>query len=214
MKENFWKQTNGKFLLEREALNLSFIYYKEYRKYSRKYINTAKVKDSKYWQYFIKTIEMYGSKNEWNANKYIESVFYNNGKVFPAQLMRKDFWDNYVGEYRRGYVDKSKSIAYFLLSSYKKIEKWNKNKGNKVIDYENYIKSNLMMLDRMILDPYFLSISKSFKNYYFTLDMYEQYNIRSPDGLESNRRSVFTEKKILAKMKEILGDEFDGRSFL
>ena len=67
MKKNYWKEKGGKYLLEKEALNLAFKYFDIVKQKTNKHISKGKIKQSKYWKYFLNVIEKYGIKEEWDS---------------------------------------------------------------------------------------------------------------------------------------------------
>jgi len=212
MNSQYWKQKDGSFLLEREAFKLAEIYYKTYSKYSGKFIRASQIKKSKSWPAFLKTIEQRGSQPEWDAYRFIEIQFNEYGKIYPYHLYSKDAWKTYIDRYQVGFEDRDKTIALSLLNAYKVIQAWCKRKKIEGVDVRAYFTNplNILLLENKKLSPYFLSICKSFKDHYCELNISEQYAIIKPSQLESARRAVFSNKKILKKMKELLGNEFDG----
>lgn len=212
MKNQYWKKKDGKFLLESEAFALAALYYKNFNKYSKKHIALSKVKSSKYWDAFVKTIELRGSQEEWEKGLFIKVLFEEYGKFYPYKLYTNEVWKTYKNYYKRGFENRDKSIALSLLHTYNSIKIWSKKKKKEGVDVEGYFKNplNIALLENKKPSIYLLSISKTFKDYYRELHMAEQFAIVKPSELESCRRAIFKNKKILNKMKELLGDEFDG----
>ena len=212
MKKQYWKEKDGKFLLETEAFALASLYYRSFNKYSRKHIALSKVKESKYWNAFVKTIELRGSQEEWDKGLFIKVLFDEYGQFYPYKLYSDEVWKTYKDYYSRGFEDRDKSIAISLLNAYKEIKAWSKRKGKEEVDMEGYFKNplNIALLENKRPSTYLLSISKTFKDYYRELHVAGQFAIVKPSELESCRRAVIKNKKIASKMKELLGEEFDG----
>lgn len=145
---------------------------------------------------------MHYLKKEWDIKKFIDIQFDEYGKILPFHLPRKEAWDIYIEYFRRGEVNKDKAVALALLNTYKRIRKFG--------TFEEFFndKKNMLFVIRGEISPYFLSISRSFLKVYSKLTKKEKNNIIIKERLEICRAMVFSNKKILNKIKEVLGSEF------
>jgi len=196
------KKKDGSLQIEREAFLLAKSFLERYKKLDFRTFRISKVKESKWWKHFVSCVELRSSKKEWDTKRFIDIQFNEFGKILPFHLPTKKAWDIYIEYYRRGEVDKEKAVALGLLNSYKKIKKFGTYK-----DFFND-KKNMLFVIRGELSPYFLSISRSFLKVYANLTENQKKNIISKEKLKISRAMVFSNRKILNKIKEALGKEF------
>lgn len=204
-----WKSPIGKITLIREAYKLAKSYKSfAYRNHIKIFYKIENIEKTKWWPYFLKTAEMHVNDEKWDARKFIEAQF-EVSAIYPYQLKTKKAWENYIDFIGKGEIDDELAIAKQLLNSYKLIKNWClKNK----IDFniEKYIKDpiNKIMLKRNNGPSlYFLSISKSFRNFYNNLSEEERGEIISQEKLDLKRSIVHTYNKIWKKMKDVLKEE-------
>ena len=205
-KEPSWRKLDGKARLEQQAFLLAEIFLKYFKKHGYAIFKLCSVKETRWWSSFLKIIERYGNQKDWNPELFIKVQFQEFGKIYPQQMLSKRAYEVYKGYNERGeaYVDFDVKVARELLNSYKKIRKWEEKNNKKFFED----KKNQFLLQRNIISPYYLSISKPFINYYKNLTEKEQHAIIEPRVLSSSRMFIFSRKKILEKMKEALGKDF------
>lgn len=208
MKKSSWKSPDGKYQIEAKAFELAknFLQYSDYLKY----LKLSNITKTKWWQHFLKTIELHGKKKEWGARDFVKVQFDEFGQIYPFHLVSKKAWNTYIEFYKKGKADKDITIAKSLLNGYNKIKKWSKENGFDFINYKGFFedKKNMFFINRKEFSLYFLTISKSFLNIYRNLTKNEKEDIISLNDFRIKRAYIFKNKKILNKIKEILGEEF------
>lgn len=198
--------------IEEEAFKLAKNYTKLYlSKYRRRLYSISRVRDTKWWSSFYKTASLFSGEKEWDPYKYVSYTFENNEKPFPFVLVNKLNWSSYkdhIATREKG----DASVARSLLSTYNEIRDWSiKNKFDKINVSEFFkVPRNLMFLKRRKFSPYFLSISRSFINMYYSLDEEERNKIITEEELFIKRITVMRNEKISEKLKEVLGEEYVG----
>ena len=210
-KNPIWNNHNGNFLLEKEAFILAKI-YKIYsiKKNIKVFYKLNEIKKSKWWNHFLKTVELYANEEKWNAEEFIKSQFEAKDKIFPFELIRKESWKIFLDYLNNKPKNSTEiSIAKDLLNSYNMIKNWcYKNKKEfSVEDYiNNPINENLLKRNN---GPslYFLSISKSFRKFYENLNNEDKNKIGMIEIFDLKRSIIYSYKKIWNKMKEILNEE-------
>lgn len=193
---------DGDYQIEKEAFLLSKFFLQRYKKYELKTFKISQVKKTKWWSHFYNCVKLHYKKKEWDAKKFIDIQFDEFGKILPFHLPSKKAWNVYIEYYRRGQSNKDKAVALDLLNTYKKIKKFGTFK-----DFFND-KKNMLFVIRGEISHYFLSISKSFLNIYNKLTEKQKNIIINEEKLKICRAMVFSNKRILKKIKEVLGEEF------
>jgi hypothetical protein len=183
-------------VIENQAFLLAKEYVCEYRKkYGFNMTPYNRMKDSKWWPSFVKTIELFGEKENWNPHNFIRLNFEYQGKIFPSQLPTKKAWDTFIDNYREEEDINYKNIALALLNDINTIKKLKLEK----IDLDS-IRRLSFDIKRGAISIYFLSLLKPFYEYNKEENFYEEKE------LLTKRSIIYKNKKIYNKMKEIFGD--------
>lgn len=197
------------FQKDYEAYNLAKYFLNSYRKYSFKIFKLNNVKNTKWWKFFVETIEKYGEEKNWDAKKYIEVNFEEHGKILPFFLPGKKAFETFQNHMKRGERNVDEAVAKDLLLSYKIVNDWCK-KNNAEFSNEEFISNyvNQLKFKRKELSTYYVVISKSLFNF-LQERVRRELNINLDKQKVLNKRAViFNNKKITEKMKEILKDDF------
>jgi hypothetical protein len=158
------------------------------------------------WKYFLglaETIIKIGA----NPYKFISTIFQERGMLYPPQLDTKENWEIYKLAKDIEVYDRETEIARKLLVTFNIVKDWSKINGFDISNYSAFLKNikNKFLLHRHDINPELFLFTKSFYN---NLTQKERNEI-IPNG-EVKRMIIFSHKKILDKLKEILKDEFAG----
>ncbi len=197
-------------MLETKAFDLAKIFLSFYRTHTRKIFRLGSVKKSKWWNFFVQTIEKFGDRKEWNSYEFVGSIFEKyGGQVYPPQLPTEAAWSTFL-EYRHRFrksVKMDKVLAINLLNVYQNVKRWSFDNGHKKINFNAFINDsyNTIMIERKSYDLTLFTVSKSFHKW---LKNYEEGSIITEDEIKNKRALIFSHKKILYRLQEIMGDEF------
>jgi len=185
--------------IEYEAFKLAkaFLFY--YKKHSFKTFKLSTVKESKWWPYFVSVAIHFSQESDWNADYFIAAQFEEKGKILPYQLVDKDAYETYKLYRGRYEADSEKRVVMNLLTTYKEVKEW------KSIRAFLEDKKNQLLIERKSINPLLFFLCKSF----YELGLNEMFD---KEEIENKRAVVFSNKKVLKKMKEVLGDEFFQRN--
>jgi hypothetical protein len=191
------------------AMKLAEVFVKHYRKYSFSIFNPKNAKESKWWNYFVKTVELYGDEEGWNPSEYISFNFEENGKILPFFLPTKKAFETWNNKRKRGKTDIDVTIVKNLLSSYNMIKTFCK-KNNTEFSNQFFIGfyPNQLKLIRKDISIHYIIISKClFK--FFKDNLKRESSIElDKTKVEKARMFIFKNKKILSKMEELFKDDF------
>ena len=68
------------------AVEIARCYLLFHKKYTNKLFSLSKVKDSKWWPYFVKCAAFFGNKPDWDTYKFIEAQFETKGgDIYPYE---------------------------------------------------------------------------------------------------------------------------------
>lgn len=192
------------------AQEIAKIYSQFYKKYTPKTWILSKVKETKWWPYFLKCASIYGNRPEWDTYKFVEAQFESKGKIFPFDLCRKEAWEIFE-EYKSRDKDFEKYIARNLLSTYNYIKDWSLKKGFKASNYPEFFsnKEESLLIKRKKFSLYLFSILKSFYEYFYNkLSDEEKDDLIEIEDLMKMRSVIYINEKLKRKMQETLGNEF------
>jgi len=195
--------------MEIEAFNLSKFFLKRFKQYTFKTYRLNNVKNSKWWPHFLRVVEKHINKPEWNAERFVNFVFDEYGLIYPPQLKKQEYWDEYLNKFRVKEYQTEVKIAKEILNSYKYIKRWGSknNSKNSIEDFFNNPKT-ITLLERKIISPYFLCICKPFLKMYANLTEEQRNSIISKKELKLKRVVLFSYRKVKDKMKEVLKENF------
>lgn len=185
--------------IQSESLRLSDFYYLYYYK---KYKRTKNQVYNKYKDFFVKAASMFCIRDEYDAEKLINS-FMLDGFKYPQQLCNESVWNTYIN-YMPGLYNKkerNKEIvenivnAAIILKRNETIENWLNKKINQIALQQNNIGFDLTLF----------SFSYYFTNYCKMLKL----NI----DINKLRNNVFSldepvKTKVLNKIKTLLKDDY------
>ena len=80
---------------EIQAFKLAMAFRNKYLAYDKKIYSKATIKSSKWWNFFVKSVELFGEEKEWDIEKYVNSLF-SNGKVLPFKVANPSSWKLYL----------------------------------------------------------------------------------------------------------------------
>lgn len=190
---------------DKEVLILAKYFLQEYRK-KRPYCTLKALK--KYWKYFEQTIDIFANNPEWDSRAFILSLF-EVQDVYPPMLPTKKSWETFI-EHKHRFIqyNNEKNLANSLLNTYKKIKEWSEKSGFNYINYEAFFKDekNRFLIKRNNFNTYLFTVCKSFLQWYNQL---EDKSFMSDIQFVSKRAVIFQNKKILKKMRQVLGKEFE-----
>lgn len=183
-----------------EAFKLAKAFLHFYRRYSYVSFKLSTVKKSKWWNFFLKVANNYSHEKDWNAYIFIAAQFEEKGKILPYQLIEKDAYETYKLYRHRFEADTDKKIVTNLLLTYRRVKESNSSIRVFLED-----KKNQLFIQRKNINPQLFFLCKSF----YELGLDKQFE---KEEIDNKRAVIFANKKILNKMKEILGDEFFKRN--
>lgn len=182
---------------EEVSYRLADTFIKEYKQFDSYLFSMRTVDKSKWWTHFQKAAG-YRSIKGWTPEVHVKSCFEKYGKILPFRLFGKtalEAWEEYHHRYEG---KQSNDFVIQMLDTYKRIKKWSKDGS---YDPEFY-KNNVIFIKRGILSIHFLSLSKSFRM------LNEVENFFDEETLNFKRAMVFRNKKLVNKMKEVFGEDF------
>lgn len=198
----------GPIQIENEAFKIAQVYLQNIKRHTHKTFNLRNIKSSKTWPFFLRLAEQHMLKPEWDANKFIVFVFDQYGPIYPAQMKTQKIWEEFVGTTKFVNIESDKKIALELLNSYKVIRRWC-NKYKEDFSVKKYIDQpkNRIFVKRGGLSPLFISICVPLLDFIYNLPEKDK-DVIIGGSLENKRMVVFSNKKIVDKMKEVLKNEF------
>tara|TARA_Y100000310_G_C20673743_1_gene811695 strand:+ start:393 stop:992 length:600 start_codon:yes stop_codon:yes gene_type:complete len=192
---------------EIETFNLAKTYLIFYRQHSNKHFSLKGVKKGRWWSSFSEVIEKFSERKEWDPYVFIWSAFeafeaY--GNIFPTQLSTDVVWENFL-DLRHRFTNSKKSetlLAKNLLSTYKEVKRWSLENGFKKADFGAFFedKSNSLKIKRGNYNLSLFTVSKSFHE--------KLKDTLTEEEFDTSRALIFSNKKILHKLKKVMGDEF------
>jgi hypothetical protein len=189
------------------AFELAKIYLRFYKQAKgRNLYSLKKVKDSKWWMYFYKTVTLFSSKEEWDAFKFVEAQF-SDGVVFPPQLATDKAWENFLEYQKRLKEDIDAYVANSCATVFKYIRQWSNLKGDSRPIFRDFLQSNRENILRGAFTLHFFSILRPFYDFYAGLDESQKKRI-SVEDLEKKRVVIHSIPRLKKKLKEVLGDDF------
>jgi len=194
-------------LKEVEAFNLAKIYLSFYKSHTNKHFHLGSVKKTKWWKFFLEVVEKFGDKKEWNPHVFIWAQFEKYDKIFPTQLPTDAAWSLFL-DYRNRFQSSQKSeisMAKNLLNTYNMVKRWSLDNGYKGVDFKAFFNNpyNMIMIERYTYDLTLFTLTKSFQEC-----MELNKNILTEEEFNKKRALIFNNKKVLYKIKEVLGNEF------
>lgn len=194
-------------------LNMEFIsvYKAERKNVDYRTIGALKkLKSGPYWGIF-KNAAKYRTLKSWTPHNWIYAQFLVNKDVSPKDIIgykAEQNFNDYLALLSKSkmyeadgviYTDNKLQMIREVLTSYKIVKEWcRKNDKNYLGYFRN--KLNIIKIKRKSLSPYFLSICRS---YMLNLPEFED-----SESLSLKRVVVYKNKKLMAKLKSVMGDEF------
>ena len=188
------------------SMELGYQFVREYKNKTGKYYlnNDAFVK--KYFKYFEQTARMFCVRNNFYAQRFIESFFYGEGVKYTQQLPYERNWEKY-----KSYISNTKNndsneeeviYAKKLVSSARVFEKYEDmndflNKGGY---YLQQIKKGYNDFDDLIF-----WFSKTFNDYY--IEHKDEFVSKNPEVIRAGLLTIGS-KKIINKIKQILKEDY------
>lgn len=191
---------------EKLAFDLARVFLSFYRKHTYKTFRLSTVKKSKWWPYFIKVINEYSNRPDWDAYIWVACQFEKFGKIFPTQLVgsrAEEAFEEYSSRFKENTI---KQLANNLVITYNEILKWSKKNNFSKVNFEALFEDKKMTfrIERGEIIPDIFSVVRA----YHILPEERRRRIMSLEKLQIKRALIMNNKKIKNKMKELLGEEF------
>lgn len=186
------------------AFQLAEVYLKFYKKYTNKTFNLHQIKKTKWWKFFVETIEKFGEEKDFDIHIFIEAQFHEYGKIYPPQLPTKKALETFK-MYKQRKSNNSygkKRTLESLVISYRQIRDWSYENGYNTINIKAFLNNdrNVFLLDEKIINPTVLFFSKTFKEKYS--DMFDRNEV------ENKRAIIYSDDRIKDRVQQMLGEEF------
>lgn len=139
--------------LELEYDRYSKLYMNMFNKYSHKKFYIRKPIESKWGNFFIKTVNMFALRPEWNAGNFLRANFEENGLIYPPQLMTEKAWNTFL-DYRHKFESQETSLEDGVKATLEKITKYE--------NMDSFIKGNAHFLRNKNFSYYALLFSRTF----------------------------------------------------
>lgn len=182
-----------------------------------------KIRNSKNFKYFLDVWEMYKQDPNFDIRIFMESVFHHiptHKKIFPAQLRTKKNYTNYK-EYRQRLkmgekVGSVKRIMEDYVRTYKNISRSLDKKTLTEDDLYNFFNTvpegeilspGMFLAINGMISPYYMAISKSFRNAYFNADPDIQDEIISKDKIDNIKNLVKLKSRLHGFAMKIFGKD-------
>ena len=185
------------------AYRLAESFVKEYKKYDFKTFSLKNVEKTKWWIYFQKAAD-YRVIEGWTPEVYIKCLFEKYGKILPFRIVGKNA-EKAFQEYKHRYEESDPTLYIKgMLETYKKIKQWSLDNGFEESNYIEFFNNtnNIERARRSQFSIYFLSICRPF------IELNQEQEILDRNTLTFKRMSIASNKKVFAKMKEVLGENF------
>lgn len=180
---------------EYKVWQLAKIYREEFIKHDPRVFKLSKVKESKWWNFFSRCIDYFGSREEWDTRLFIKSLFEKYGKVYPYDLIKRKNWEDYL-DYKNSRIETEtiQDILTAMLNDYKKMKKLMVERN--IENYFDFFTNNycIEMIERGTFDKLLFYFMKS-SNY--------EYN----EKIVLRKMIVCRNRAALAKLKELFGEE-------
>lgn len=195
------------FEVTKLAFDLAKEFRKHYIKYSFKIYRITNVKNSKWWDHFIRAAEKYVDDKSFNVPAFISIQFQTYGKVLPHFLAGKQAEKAYKQNYYKENSTEEKIVSE-VRGAKEAIKLWsNRNKK----DFSDYFDaSNTFLLVKRIeyLSPYYLAFSKNFLSSYAKLSEEQREEVYSKRELNLKRAYVNQHPEAKKEVRDILEDDF------
>ncbi len=182
--------------LELEYDRLSKFYINYYNQYSSKKIFIRKPLESKWGTYFIKIVNTFGYRDEWNAKLFLKANFEENGLVYPQQLNTEKAWKIYL-DYKPRFEANDKFFEEGIKATCLKINCYDNMK--------EFIELNKIFLKNGNFSNYVLFFSKTYLKWAKENNILKDYNI---EKIKIKRALVSQNDKVLYLIKQALKEDF------
>ncbi len=190
---------------EEAAILLATSFISQYKKYDFRFPSIDNIQKSKWWMHFLRSAD-HRYLEDWNPDIWVKCQFEKYGKILPFQLYGKkaeEAFNEYKFRYIEGKKDRRAQLVASVLSTYKTIKSWCNKNNDGLIDYDNYILSNKIKIDRNELSEYFLSVCRPYMNKLIETDDIEKIN-----KFKTRRLVIYNFKELKEKLKLVMGDDF------
>ena len=194
------------FNIESEALILARAYLGFYRKYSVKTFSIKNVKKTKWWPFFIKTVDNYSYLKDWNSYIWVSCQFEKYGKIFPTQLCSNEAFKTFE-EYKHIFQTNNEEIlTKNVVSTLRLIEEWSKENTSVNFDISSFLKNknNLFKMVRGNINCDAFVVVKDFYN----IDDKIKNSIMTEGEIAAKRIMIMNSEKIKKILIRILKDKF------
>jgi len=184
-------------VINKATLDLFNAYYPFYFK---KYPRTKKQVYSKFYNSFYKTASLFCIRDGFDPEKFVKSQMMEEFK-FPQQFCNEKAWDDYIDKLPvLGEIDPELEIVEKIVSAglelkrYETVEKW----------LSIIVNQRMLEEGKMRFTPYLFAFSSTFIKYCHDNNIIV-YDLPS---LRDKVNALKSSKKIIAKIKEVLKDDY------
>lgn len=176
--------------LDYEKIKYAKLYMLLYNKYSPKKMFIRDPLNSKWAVYFVKTVNMFGNREHWDARKFLIANFKTFGLLYPQQLSNEQKWENYIDYLPRFEENDIKAEIEDTLNKIKKFK-----------DIHEFIDKNKIFINNY--SKYVLYFSRTYFKY-----LKETGKKIDPNNVKIKRLVVMNNKESHKKIIETLGNDY------
>lgn len=195
----------GQIHREEAAVLLASAFISQYKKYDFRFPSINKIQETKWWIHFLRAAD-HRHLEDWNPDIWVKCQFEKNGKVLPFQLYGKkaeESFNELKFKYIEGKKDRRAQLVSSVLATYKTIKLWCNKNNDGIMDFDNYILSNKIKIDRNELSEYFLSVCKPYID-----KLIETNDVEKINKLKNRRLVIYSFKELKEKLQLVMGDDF------
>lgn len=176
--------------LEFEKLKYARLYMFMYNQYNVKKIYMKDPLNSKWATFFIKTVNMFGNREHWDAKKFLTANFKTFGFLYPQQLANEQKWETYIDYLPRFEEGGIKDEVENTLNKIKKCK-----------DINEFIETNKLFINNY--SKYVLFFSKSYFKY-----LKESGEKIDVDKVKLKRLVSMSDRELHRKITEVLNNDY------
>lgn len=184
--------------IELQAFNLAMVFRREFLKYDKRIFTSNTLKQSRWWRFFLTTIEQFASREEWNIEVFVKAQFYTEGKIYPYFLVTKKAWGNFLDYKNLDEVESNQEadVVRYVLNGFSAVRDYcarNNHQFSVAYFIDDTYNEQLLLNNYMPL--HFFLFSKAFN---------EKYHIKD----DEKKIKVKRNKELLNKVKNVLKDDY------